>query len=207
MPAQETNGSRIFTTVIVLIVGLDDGFHRIGSDPYAVGVEAKDPARRLRGRLPAPVTIWTTYAPDGTPAGITVSSLVIAEGDVPAVMGLIAPLSDFWEAVRVTKRFVVHVLDADQTRLADQFALRYPVRPFDDLSVSRSDHGPVLDGVATLARATLTAYFEAGYSLLVRGALDDIELAADPSRPLIHFQGRYFAAASPRQPPSRDRPG
>ena len=181
-------------------MSLDDGFHRIGSDPYAVPVEAKDPARRLRGRLSAPVTVWTAYGPDGSPAGITVSSLLVAEGDIPSVMGLIAPLSEFWEAAQVTKRFVLHVLGADQVRVADQFALRYPVNPFDGLSFSPSDHGPVLEGVATRARATLTAYFEAGHSLLVRGSLDDIELAADPPPPLVHYLGRYFTAGSKNPP-------
>jgi 3-hydroxy-9,10-secoandrosta-1,3,5(10)-triene-9,17-dione monooxygenase reductase component len=177
-------------------VGLDDGFHRIGSDPYAVPEGDKDRTRRLRGQMPAPVTIWTAYDPAGTLSGITVSSVLIAEGKSPSVLGLIAPLSEFWDAVRVSKRFVVHLLGADQTRAADQFALRYPVNPFDGLSVSQSDYGPVIDGVATWALATLTDYFEAGYSLLVRGSIDHYELAVDPPRPLIQYRGRYLTAAS-----------
>ena len=177
-------------------MSLDDGFHRIGSDPYAVPLDAKDHTRQLRGQLPAPVTVWTANGPNRTRTGITVSSVLVAEGDTPSILGLIAPLSEFWDAVQITKRCVVHVLGKHQTRAADQFALRYPVNPFEGLQVSTSEYGPVLDDVVTRARATLTGFVETGYSVLVRAALDEFELADDPPRPLIHYRGRYFTAAS-----------
>lgn len=177
-------------------MSLDDGFHRIGSDPYAVLSDAKDGARRLRGQLPAPVTVWTAYGPGGTQTGITVSSVLVAEGDAPTILGLIAPLSEFWDAVQVSKRFVVHVLGAEQTRAADQFALRYPVSPFDGLRVSASEYGPILEDVGTRAEATLTSYVDVGYSLLVRATLGEFEFADEPPAPLIHYRGRYFTAAS-----------
>lgn len=180
-------------------MGLDDGFQRIGSDPFEVPPSARDRTRRLRGQLPAPVTAWTTYGPDGTPMGITVSSVLIAEGDTPSVLGLIAPMSDFWEALRVSKRFVMHVLDAQHTRIADQFALRYPGGPFEGLEFSRSDHGPLLDGVEIRAMCTMSAYLEEGYSLLVRASLDEAELAADPAQPLVHYRGRYTTVGPRRR--------
>jgi 3-hydroxy-9,10-secoandrosta-1,3,5(10)-triene-9,17-dione monooxygenase reductase component len=173
-------------------VSSDDGIHRIGADPFWLPVNARDPVLRLRGQLVAPVTVWTTYAPDGSSAGITVSSVLIAEGDTPSIMGLMAPLSDFWEAVQTTKRFVVHVLSADHVRIADQFALRYPGDSFEGLSTSRSDHGPILDAVPTSAKCFLNAHMEAGWSLLVKGSLEDINAAADPAVPLVHYRGRYL---------------
>ena len=180
-------------------MGLDDGFQRIGSDPFEVQPSARDLGRRLRGQLPAPVTVWTTYGTGGTPLGITVSSVLIAEGDTTSVLGLIAPLSDFWEALGVSKRFVMHVLDSQHTRIADQFALRYPGSPFEGLGFSPSDYGPVLDEVETNARCSMSAYLDEGYSLLVRASVDDLELAADPTRPLVHYRGRYVTVGPRRK--------
>ena len=51
---------------------------RIGSQPpFAVPAERRDPARRLRGRLVAPVTVWTAGDPSRG-AGLTVSSILVA---------------------------------------------------------------------------------------------------------------------------------
>jgi flavin reductase (DIM6/NTAB) family NADH-FMN oxidoreductase RutF len=174
-------------------VSVDDGFRRIGSDPFELPVNERDHVRRLRGRLPGPVTVWTAYENAGRSTGITVSSVLIGEGEPPSVLGLIAPDSDFWEALRASKRFVVHVLDETQTRIADQFALRYPGDPFEGLSVATSDHGPVLSDVRTRATATLMGYIDAGYSLLIRGSIDEIELDPSPAAPLVHYRGRYLS--------------
>jgi flavin reductase (DIM6/NTAB) family NADH-FMN oxidoreductase RutF len=52
----------------------------------------------LRGRLVAPVTVWTAgQVPDG--AGLTVSSVLVAEGQPARLLGLIAPTSALWEAM------------------------------------------------------------------------------------------------------------
>ena len=84
------------------------------------------------------------------------------------------PDSPFWDALRASKRFVVHVLDQAQARITDQFALRYPGDPFEELSVARSAYGPVLSEVNTRARATLMGYLDAGYFLLIRGSIDEV---------------------------------
>ena len=179
---------------------MDDGIHRIGSDPNRPPVDDMDPVRRLRGQLNAPVTVWTTYADDRSQIGITVSSLLIAEGDTPSIMGLISPLSDFWDAVQVTKRFIVHVLSADQVDIAERFALRYPGDLFEGLSTTRSDHGPLLEDVPTRAKCSVTAQLEAGWSTLLKGALEEATATEDPPLPLVHYRGHYLTLGA------RDRP-
>ena len=82
-------------------MGFDDGYRRIGSDPFLAAEQ--DSARRLRGRLTVPVTVWTAYDRDGIPAGITVSSVLVVEGEPPEVIGLLGPLSEFWDAVSHSK--------------------------------------------------------------------------------------------------------
>ena len=143
-----------------------------------------------------PVTIWTANGNEGRSEGITVSSILIGEGDPPSVLGLVAPDSSFWDAVRASKRFVVHVLDKAQARIADQFALRYPGDPFEGLSVVRSDYGPVLSDVTTRSAITLMGFMEGGYSLLIRGSIDEVELDPNPMQPLIHYSGRYFTTSA-----------
>src|ERR687897_2473668 len=50
---------------------------RIGSQPpFAVPAERRDPVRPLRGRLVAPVTVWTAGRPPGG-AGLTVFSVLL----------------------------------------------------------------------------------------------------------------------------------
>jgi flavin reductase (DIM6/NTAB) family NADH-FMN oxidoreductase RutF len=173
-------------------VTIEDGFKRIGSDPFELPAEERDPIRRLRGRLPMPVTIWTAHGEEGLVAGITMSSVLVGEGDPPSVLGLIAPDSLFWDAVQTSKRFVVHVLNRDQARIADQFALRYPGDPFEGLSTARSEYGPVLSDIGTRSGCTLTGYLDGGYSLLIRGSIEVVDLDPDPLQPLIHYRGRYF---------------
>jgi hypothetical protein len=47
------------------------------SDPFATPEQDKSPVRRLRGRLASAVTLWTAPGP----AGLTVSSMLVADGD------------------------------------------------------------------------------------------------------------------------------
>ena len=173
-------------------MSVDDGFQRIGADPFQLPVDQRDYVRRLRGRLPGPVTVWTAYEEAELSIGLTVSSVLIGEGEPPSVLGLIAPDSPLWDALRARKRFVIHILDQAQARIADQFALRYPGDPFEGLSVARSDYGPVVNEVSTRGKATLMSYIDAGYSLLIRGSIDEVELDPNPTTPLVHYRGRYL---------------
>ncbi|HLA66452.1 MAG TPA: flavin reductase, partial [Acidimicrobiia bacterium] len=64
------------------------------TDPEGV----RDPVRRFRGRLVAPVTIVTAGAPaDRT--GLTVSSIIVAEGDPSRIYFLCGTGTDLWEAI------------------------------------------------------------------------------------------------------------
>ena len=56
---------------------LGDQIHH--EHPFQTPADQREPARRLRGRLTSPVTIWTAYGAEG-PVGLTVSSIIVAEG-------------------------------------------------------------------------------------------------------------------------------
>jgi len=105
------------------------------SDPFATPEQDRSPVRRFRGRLPSAVTLWTARDGDGRPAGLTVSSTVVVDGDPGRVLGVLDEESALWEAVRATGVFTVAPLPAAERQLADAFAeaagIRDPDGPVD----------------------------------------------------------------------------
>jgi 3-hydroxy-9,10-secoandrosta-1,3,5(10)-triene-9,17-dione monooxygenase reductase component len=164
-----------------------DGIHE--ENPFATPPELRDPARRFRGRLTAGVTVLTA----GTlprAAGLTVSSLLVAEGAPDRVLALLDP--ETAEDVRAASRFVVHVLHKGEQALSDRFA---GIRPspgglFGDIDVIQSSYGPVLAQIRTRAFCTWERDEEAGYHTLVSGIIDRVEID-DESEPLVYYRGQY----------------
>ena len=165
---------------------------RVGMQPpFAAPPERRDPARRLRGRLVAPVTVWTAgQLPRG--AGLTVSSVLVAEGQPARLLGLIDPTSAFLEAMQETGAFVVHVLAAGDRALAERFSeVRPPIRgPFERLQVAESPWGPVLEGDRPRAACRLAGSVPVGHGELVEGVIEQLELP-DLEDPLAYLHGRY----------------
>jgi 3-hydroxy-9,10-secoandrosta-1,3,5(10)-triene-9,17-dione monooxygenase reductase component len=162
-----------------------------GQPPFAVPPERRSPARRLRGRLVAPVTIWTAGHPPGG-AGLTVSSVLVAEGQPARLLGLIDPTSAFWEAMQETRVFVVHVLAVGDRALAERFSeIRPPIQaPFDRLEVAESPWGPVLGGTRPRASCRLAGSAPVGYAELIEGAIEQLDLP-DLEDPLAYLHGSY----------------
>jgi 3-hydroxy-9,10-secoandrosta-1,3,5(10)-triene-9,17-dione monooxygenase reductase component len=162
-----------------------------GQPPFAVPPERRSPARRLRGRLVAPVTVWTAGRPPGG-AGLTVSSVLVAEGQPARVLGLIDPTSALWEAAQATGAFVVQVLGVGDRALAERFSeVRPPIRrPFDGLQVAPSPWGPVLGGSRPRAACRLAGSAPVGYAELVEGVIEQLELL-DLEDPLAYLHGSY----------------
>ena len=171
----------------------DDGTSRVGSDPFVTAREDRAPVRRLRGRLAAPVTVWTALSAEGAPVGLTVSSVLAAEGDPPEILGIIDPLSDLWDAVKETRRFVVNVLTSEHARLAERFALRFPGDPFADVETVATPSGPELGASATRVACTLLGSSDAGYGRLVRARMDELTLDERTVRPLVYYRGTYVS--------------
>jgi flavin reductase (DIM6/NTAB) family NADH-FMN oxidoreductase RutF len=164
-----------------------------GQHPFATPPERRRPARRLRGRLVAPVTVWTAGEPAGG-AGLTVSSVLVADGEPARLLGLIDPASAFWEAMRRTRAFMVHVLGEGDRALAERFAeVRPPIRGmFDGLDVAASPWGPVLGGSRPRAGCRLSGSMPVGYDELVEGMIEEVELR-DREDPLVWLRGSYWS--------------
>ena len=129
-------------------------------NPWAGPPQARDPLRRWRGHLVLPITIWLAGGAAGeAPVGLTVSSLVVGQGEPPVLAGVISLSTDLADAVSVASaEFVVHLVGAGQRRLAQHFAGELPAPP-ELLATTLSPHGPVLEtgSSAALPRASLLA--------------------------------------------------
>lgn len=160
-------------------------------DPFATPPEKRSPARRLRGRLPAPVTIWTSGNGD-TRTGLTVSSILVAEGDPSFVVGLINDMTDLWDSMREAGRFAVHLLAEGDRVLAERFAGTRPTPggPFVGVDYEDSPHGPLLAGAPNRVLCSLEDIAEGGYQKLVRGRIDSYMLDGLED-PLVYFRGGY----------------
>lgn len=159
--------------------------------PFATG-QPRRPLRRFRGRLPAPVTIWAAHN-EPRPAGLTVSSVVVADGEPGEVIGLIDPASELFEAVMGQHRWAVSLLAHDDRQLADAMAGLAPAPggPFRLAQWRDTDWGPVLATSPGWLGARLAAEpVETGWSMLVRGVVEAIEIDEGVA-PVAYVRGNY----------------
>lgn len=164
----------------------------------------QDAVRAARGRLPLPVTVWTALAAGGsdrpgTPAlcGLTISSVMLAQGQPPMVAGLVAPLSDLAEVICAPDApFVVHLLHDGHQRLAQHFSGELPA-PDDLLGTEASAHGPVLSAVTDRLGCRTTRWAELGWSTLVEAEVEATALGPQ-GRPLAWYRGAFTSLGRQR---------
>ncbi|MBO4205116.1 flavin reductase [Micromonospora echinofusca] len=158
------------------------------TDPFATPVGERSPVRRLRGRLAATVTLWTAPGP----AGLTVSSTLVAEGEPDRLLGLVDEESDLWSAASAAGRFAVAVLGPAHRQLADRFAGLFPAPGglFATGEWIPTDYGPVPADAGGWVGCRLDGAREYGWALLVEATIETVALAEEGT-PLLHHRGRY----------------
>ena len=150
-----------------------------------------DPVRRLRGRLGGAVTLWTSVdVPDG-PAGLTVSSVMVAGGVPARLVALVDPDSDLADALLASSRAAVQLLAWRHRDLAEVFADTAPAPggKFAQAGFTDTDWGPRLADATTWAGVGLEDSRPLGWSLLVTCRIEHVEVGDDD--PLVHRRGRY----------------
>ena len=159
--------------------------------PFQDPPDERDPVRQFRGRLVAPVTVVTAGS-KGSRTGLTVSSLMVAEGDPASVIALIGPTTDLWDQIEATEAFVVHILDDAQREDGDAFAgIRpRPGGPFAGLDVTQSQWGPVLDSVPSRLYCRLVDSKGLPFHQLVEGLVEESDVG-DLDDPATYFRGGY----------------
>jgi flavin reductase (DIM6/NTAB) family NADH-FMN oxidoreductase RutF len=160
--------------------------------PFRTPPEMRDPVRRFRGRLASPVTLVTAGTASDR-AGLTVSSLIVAEGDPSFVHFLAGSTTDLWDRIRDTGSFVVHILGRDQRELSDRFALLRPSPGglFSGLAVTDTDYGPELAGIGNRAYCRYVGHFDDAHHALVHGVVEQVSVD-DLTDPLQYFRGEYL---------------
>ena len=164
------------------------------TDPFATPEGDRSPVRRLRARLASPVTLWTAGTGRDR-AGLTVSSVLIVDGDPGRVLGILDDESDLWAAVDETGAFVVALLTPGDEQLADRFAglMPAPGGLFRDAVWVDTPWGPVREGSPAWAGCRLDSARPYGWGQLVEATIEQVTLAETPggSAPLLHHRGRY----------------
>lgn len=175
--------------------------------PFATPPDLRDPARQLRGRLGSAVTLLTAGGPDGR-TGLTVSSLLIAEGEPSRVVALVGEATDLWFAIEQSGAFVLHILGVNDRPLSDRFAgLRpSPGGVFAGLDVEDTPWGPAVATLGTKAFCRLERSVETGFHRLVTGIIDQIDLD-DLADPLVYYRGRYRLLRDDTLPSTGRDPG
>ena len=150
-----------------------------------------DPVRRLRGRLGGAVSLWTTGEGPAR-AGLTVSSLLVANGEPARLLALVDPDSDLAESLAPGGRAAVTLLAWEHRDLAEAFAGTAPAPggAFAQATWSETSWGPVLADATSWAGARVESLAEVGWSRLVSATIEHIELGAE-DQPLTHRRGRY----------------
>ncbi len=159
-----------------------------GTDPFATPDEQRSPVRRFRGRLPAAVTLWTAPGP----AGLTVSSTLVADGDPARILGLVDDESELWTAIEAAGRFTVIPLQPRHRQLADRFAglMPAPGGLFRAEPWTGTKWGPVPADLGTWAGCRLERAQPCGWGLLVEATVERVELGP-AEEPLVHHRSRY----------------
>ncbi len=161
------------------------------TDPFSTAPELREAERRFRGRLAAPVTLWTSGGP-GARSGLTISSVLLAQGEPWSIFGLIGETTDLWEAINETGAFVVHVLEEHHHELAERFAMLRPSPGglFSGLDVDDSEWGPAISSLGTRAYCRYAGRTATDYHYLLNGRVERVVLH-ELERPLVFFRGRY----------------
>jgi flavin reductase (DIM6/NTAB) family NADH-FMN oxidoreductase RutF len=160
--------------------------------PFLEPEAARDQVRRLRGRLGGTVTLWTS-GENASRAGLTVSSVMVANGSPAHLLALVDPDSDFATVVQQTRTAVVQLLEWPHRDLAEAFAGLAPAPGglFTLGSWRPTPWGPLLAGTSAWAGVRLSdEQREIGWSLLVDATIEQVEVGSE-TEPLVHRRGRY----------------
>jgi 3-hydroxy-9,10-secoandrosta-1,3,5(10)-triene-9,17-dione monooxygenase reductase component len=170
--------------------------------PFLPPEGERSPLRRFRGRMIAPVSLWTTYAADRR-VGWTVSSLLVADGPEPTVLGLLDPDADLTvAAVRPgadpPTTVAVCLLGWQHRNLPDAFAGLAPAPggPFRLAEWYETPFGPVLVDAPAWLGATVTDARAVGWSTLLTARINHVELGDADGDLLGHLRGRYLPISS-----------
>lgn len=157
--------------------------------------DIKGAFRTVLGHYPTGVCAITAMSPEGVPTAMIVGSFTSVSLDPPLVGFFPDKQSSSWSAISICDGFCVNVLGAFQEDLCRQLASKDP-RKFEGIAHSLSPRGaPLIDGALAWIDCSMHSVSEAGDHLLVLGAVDSFDIAAQGD-PLLFHKGGYRSLTS-----------
>ncbi|MEZ5708608.1 MAG: enoyl-CoA hydratase-related protein [Blastomonas sp.] len=144
--------------------------------------------RDALGQFATGVTIITTRASDGTPAGVTCSSFNSVSLDPPLILWSLARTSRSMAAFEQSDAFAVHVLAADQDPLANHFASKAEDK-FAGLEFGGGEGPPLFDGCSARLTCAMRHRYDGGDHVIMVGEV--LEFEHDSRAPLLFHGGGY----------------
>ena len=163
------------------------------SETFELGADHVLDARRLRdafGCFTTGVTVVTTRAPDGGPAGFTANSFASVSLDPPLALVCVDLGANSLPVLEAAGVFVVNVLHADQQEIARRFTAKGGDR-FQSLPLERWRTGaPVIAGCMANFECETHHAFDAGDHRVFIGRI--VKVRMDPDhQPLVFLRGGY----------------
>lgn len=156
--------------------------------------------KRCVGSFPTGVAVVTATAADGTPVGVTVSSLTSVSLEPPLILFCLDKRALSLHAFSESRQFRVHVLAGEQAAMAMRFARR-GIAKFAEPRHADADGGPprLPDTHASMLCETAHEY-DAGDHVILVGQVMAVE-SGDGDDPLVYHRGRFghFASDLPVQ--------
>jgi len=153
-----------------------------------------DEVRRFRGRIGGGVTLWTT-GEGRSRAGLTITSLMVANGEQPQVLALVDPDSELKDALDDGSGCVVQVLVWRDRALAEMFAGTAPAPggAFAHAEWEQTDYGPRLATATTWAYVVPVDERPVGWSSLLTCRIDEVHVLDETEPALAHRRGRFHS--------------
>lgn len=149
--------------------------------------------RDTMGRFASGVTVITTVAL-GNDCGTTASAVSSLSADPPMLLVCLNTSSSTGAAVRVSGRFAVSVLRADQAAVADRFATKGAAK-FAGIDVLRGPSGlPLVAGALAHLECVVVETVTAGTHTIFIGRVTDA--GAYAGLPLAYFRGKFTRLAT-----------
>ena len=140
------------------------------------------------------VAVLTTRRPDAAPCGLLATSVSAFSAAPPSVLTSIGHTSRCYHALAESEHFGVHILRADQERLAHVFSSLVEDK-FDGIDWSWDHDVPDLAGTIAYLRCRREALFELyDHSILIG---DLIGGRRDGGEPLVYFDRRMDWSLEP----------
>lgn len=148
--------------------------------------------RRVLGQLAGGVCVVTSRAPDGSPRGLTATSVCSVSLEPPLVLVCVGDDTSTYQGIESSGSYAVNLLSAGQAELAVHFA-RSGAEKFEDLRHGTGTTGsPLLEGTLGYCDCRVVRRLDAGDHTIFVGRVEEAEVfAGDEASPLVYHLGHY----------------